>query len=125
MALATVLAGVGVVRLVTLIEGARLAGGARTVATALRLARGLALANGAPIEVRFDASQRTCATYDRGGVLLESRPLPPGLAFAALPLRSRVLFGGLGTAENATITLAAGGRARSVIVNQRGRVRLS
>jgi len=47
-----------------------------------------------------------------------------GVRFAALPARDRVQFGGLGTAQNATVTLAAGARARSVIVNQRGRVRV-
>jgi len=56
--------------------------------------------------------------------LLSTRWLPPGVGFTALPARSRVLFGGLGNAENATVTLAAGARARSVIVNQRGRVRV-
>ncbi len=124
MALASVLAGVGMLRLASLIQGVRVAGGTRTIATALRLARGRALAGGAAIEVRFDAGRQTCDTLDRNGTLLESRPLPVGVVFAALPARGRVLFGGLGTAENATVTLSAGARARSVIVNQRGRVRM-
>src|SRR5438067_2521218 len=73
---------------------------------------------------RFDAARALCETRDRAGALLSTRWLPPGVGFAALPARSRVLFGGLGSAENATITLAAGARTRSVIVNQRGRVRV-
>ena len=122
--LALVLSGVGVVRLVELVQSARLAGASREVATALRLARGTALSGDASIEVRFDATRALCETRDRAGALLETRRLPPGVGFTALPARSRVLFGGLGSAENATITLAAGGRTRSVIVNQRGRVRV-
>src|SRR5438034_1091301 len=48
-----VLAGVGVVRLVALVETARLAGAAREVATALRLARGAALAGLATASLRL------------------------------------------------------------------------
>ena len=97
---------------------------AREVATALRLARGIALSGDASIEVRFDPERALCETRERAGTLLSTRWLPPGVGFAALPARSRVLFGGLGSAENATVTLAAGARTRSVIVNQRGRVRV-
>jgi general secretion pathway protein H len=124
LGLAVVLAGVGVVQLVAVVQTARLAGAAREVATALRLARGIALAADASIEVRFDPGRALCETRERSGVLLATRWLPPGVGFAALPARRRVLFGGLGAAENATITLAAGARTRSVIVNQRGRVRV-
>ena len=124
LALATVLAGISVVRLVELVETIRLAGAAREVATALRLARGVALSTDAAIEVRFDALRALCETHDRAGALLGTRRLPPGVGFSGLPLRSRVLFGGLGAAENATITLGAGARRRSVVVNQRGRVRI-
>jgi general secretion pathway protein H len=125
MALAGVLAATGLIRLPALVEGARLAGAARTVATSLRLARGRALAVGAAVEVRFDALRRGCETRDQSGAVVAWHPLPAGVGLAALPARGRVLFGGLGTAENATVTLAAGSRTRSVIVNQRGRVRLS
>ncbi len=121
---AAVLAGMGVARLVELVETARLAGAARTVATALRLARSIAISGDDDVEVRFDAASARCETRDRGGALLETRSLPPGVVFAALPARARIGFGGLGTADNGTITLACGPRARSVIVNQRGRVRV-
>ena len=124
LGLAMVLAGVGAVQLVALVQTARLAGAAREVATALRLARGIALSGDASIEVRFDPERALCETRERAGTLLSTRWLPPGVGFAALPARSRVLFGGLGSAENATVTLAAGARTRSVIVNQRGRVRV-
>jgi len=124
LGLAMVLAGIGVVQLVALVQTVRLAGAAREVATALRLARGIALSGDASVEVRFDPARASCETRDRTGALLETRRLAPGVGFAALPARGRVLFGGLGSAENATVTLAAGARTRSVIVNQRGRVRV-
>ena len=123
-ALAAVLAGVATVRLVELVDVARLAGSARVLATALRLARGQALAAGGSMDVRLDAARMVLELRDGAGMLLETRWLPPGVRFAALPARSRIQFGGLGTAQNATVTLAAGTRARSVIVNQRGRVRV-
>jgi type II secretion system GspH-like protein len=119
-----VLAGIAGVRLVVLVESARLAGGARTVATALRLARGTALAADATTEVRFDVARRVCETRDARGTVLEARSLPPGVGFGSVPARARVLFSGIGTADNATITLVAGRRSRRVVVNQRGRVRL-
>src|SRR5213079_2127785 len=84
----------------------------------------VATSRDASIEVRFDPERALCETRERAGTLLSTRWLPPGVGFAALPARSRVLFGGLGSAENATITLAAGAQTRSVIVNQRGRVRV-
>jgi len=125
LALAAAVAGIGAPRLAELVASARLAGSARTVATGLRLARERALSSDAPVEVRFDVPRGACETRDRSGAVLETRLLPPGVTFVALPVRGRILFGGLRTAENGTITLAAGARARSVIVNQRGRVRVS
>jgi len=123
--LAAVLAGTSVTRLVDLVWSARLAGAARTVATALRLARGQAIATDASVEVRFDPVLGQSETWDRtANMLLETRALPPGVAFAALPARNRILFGGLGTADNGTVTLASGPWSRQVVVNQRGRVRV-
>ena len=124
VALAAVLAGIATARLVELVDAARLAGSARTLGTALRLARGRALAAGASMEVRLDDVRMALELRDGAGTLLETRWLPPRVRFAALPARQRIQFGGLGTAQNATVTLAAGARARSVIVNQRGRVRV-
>lgn len=123
--LAGVLGGVASMRMAELRSGARLAGAVRTVATELRRARGRALAGGRSIVVAFDSARRTCEVTEEGGGWLASHALPPGVAFGALPARRRILFSALGTAENGTVTLAAGRRRRSVIVNQRGRVRLS
>src|SRR5437867_4147763 len=124
VALAAILSGVAAARLIELTSSARLAGTARTVATALRLARGRALAAGGSMEVRLDAARMALELRDGAGTLLETRWLPVGVRFTALPARDRVQFGGLGTAQNATVTLGAGARARSVVVNQRGRVRV-
>lgn len=122
LALASILTGIGATRLVALVDGARLAGTARTLATALRLARGRALGAGIPIEVRFDVAGRHW-TVRAAGHVLDAQALPPPVVFATVPARQRIVFGALGTADNATVTLAAGERRRSVIVNQRGRVR--
>jgi len=100
------------------------AGAARSVATALRLARGLALSGGGTTEVRFDTTARTCQMRDTSGAVVETRFLPPGIGFAALPARRRVQFYGLGTGDNATIAIGGGTRVRRVVVNQRGRVRV-
>ena len=124
VALVGVLTGAGTVRVAALLASARLAGAARTVATALRLARGIALSSDGTTEVRFDVAGAACEMRDRSGALVERRPLPPGVVFAGLPVRARILFGGLGTADNATVTLAAGARTRRIVVNQRGRVRI-
>jgi Tfp pilus assembly protein FimT len=124
LALAAALAGIGTVRLVELVWRARLAGAARTVGTVLRLARGQAIAGNVPMEVRFDIARRACEMREQGGAQLERRALPAGVAFGALPARGRIVFGALGTAENGTITLASGGHVLSVVVNQRGRVRV-
>ena len=122
LALATVVAAMGGVRLTELLATSRLAAAARTLATSLRLARGRALASGASVEARFDAPGHTYELRDGSGTL-ELHGLPRGVLFAALPARSRIVFGALGTADNITITLAAGNRSRNVVVNQRGRVR--
>ncbi len=124
MALLAVTVGEGAVRLVDLLQTARLSGAVRTVATTLRLARGRAISGGGPIEVRFDATERLVELRDGSARVLETHALPAGIALIALPARARIRFGALGTAENGTVTLGAGTRAHSVVVNQRGRVRV-
>ena len=120
--LAGVLAGTGATRLVTLLESVRLSGTTRILAPALRLARERALGGGVPVEVRFDVA-RARWTVQAGGRVLDAQALAPRVAFVAVPARQRIVFGALGTADNGTVTLAAGARRRSVVVNQRGRVR--
>lgn len=123
LGLAAVLGGLGAVRLPALVNGLRLSGAARTVATALRLARARALASSAAADVQFDLDRGALETVI-GGVAVGGQALPAGVRFVAVPPRGRIRFDGLGAAENGTVTLAAGGRARSVVVNQRGRVRV-
>lgn len=123
LGLAAILAGTGAVQLIELVRTARLASGARTVASLLRLARGRALASNVEVEVVFDAPGASC-NVRQAATLIETRALPVGVTFAGLPARGRILFRALGSAENGTVRLASGLRTRSVIVNQRGRVRL-
>jgi Tfp pilus assembly protein FimT len=122
--LATVLGATAAGGLVDVLESARVAGAARSLAAGLRAARGRALAGGGPIEVRFDAPARRWDIRDGDGVVVGTRTLPARVAFASLPARARVRFTRIGTADNATVTVAAGGRMRQVVVNQRGRVRV-
>lgn len=122
--MAGILAGVGAVQLVRLVNGMRLAGAARTLATDLRLARGHAMSAGVTVDVLLDGPSGTWEARERGGATFETRALPPGVAFASLPARSRLRFGALGTADNGTVGLGGAGAARSVVVNQRGRVRV-
>ena len=123
-ALLAITVGEGAVRLVDLLQSARLAGAVRTVATTLRMARGRAISSGGPMEVRFDTAGRLVELRDGAARVLETRVLPAGVALVGLPARARIRFGGLGTAENGTVTLGAGTRSHSVVVNQRGRVRV-
>jgi general secretion pathway protein H len=123
LALGAVMIGTSAVRLVDLVESARLAGAVRTVASTLRMARGRAMAAGAPVEAHFDTTLRRVELRD-GARVLATHALPAGVALVAVPARAGIRFGGLGTAENGTVTLGAGARVHSVIVNQRGRVRV-
>jgi len=125
VAIASLLAGTGIIGVAELLRSARLAGAARTLAATLRLARGQALAGVGPVVARFDAAHGTYEILDGSGGRLTDHALPTGVAFAGLPARARITFGALGTADNATIGLAAGPRSRRIVVNQRGRVRIT
>lgn len=125
LALVAVLGGTAVVRAAAMVDGARLAGGVRVLGTTLRVARSRALAGGGTIEVRFDQTHRTCETRTAAGQTIAMATLPPRVGFVAVPARGRIAFSALGTADNATVTLGVGTRQRSMVVNQRGRVRLS
>jgi len=124
LALAATLGGIGMARLPALLATARLAGTTHRLAATLREARGRALQRGMRIEVRFDPGRGTWEIREQGGPTMETHTLPPGVTFTALPASRRVRFTGIGTAENATVRLAAGGASRRVILNQRGRVRV-
>jgi prepilin-type N-terminal cleavage/methylation domain-containing protein len=125
VALAALVARAGIVGVAELLRTARLAGAARTLAATLRLARGQALAGVGPVVARFDAARGRYEILDGTGGRLGDHVLPAGVAFTGLPARARITFGALGTADNATVALAAGPRSRRIVVNQRGRVRIT
>ena len=88
----------------------------------LRLARARALAHGVRVRVAL-AGTPPIATVFEGVTPIGSWQLPR-VTILSGPASGFLIFTPLGTAPNATITLGAGTRVRSVIVNQRGRVRV-
>lgn len=124
MAVVAISIGVGSTSLAGVVGSVRLAGAAERLASALRSARSEALARGRAIEIRFDPPRRTWSVREDGGALLGVQQLPTGVMFSSVPGSLRLRFATTGTADNGTVTLAAGGRARRVVVNQRGRVRV-
>jgi general secretion pathway protein H len=124
VALAATVGGLGTVTLPHLAGSVRLASAADRLAAVLRAARGQALARGRSIEVRFDPAARTWSVRERLEPPFEVHQLPTGVVYQSLPSALRVRFSTVGTADNATVVLAAGGRARRIVVNQRGRVHL-
>jgi len=119
-----IVGGIGSVSLPHLAGSVRLASAADRLAAVLRAARGQALARGRSIEVRFDPAARSWNVRERLDPPFEAHQLPPGVVFQSLPSALRVRFSTVGTADNATVVLAASGRARRIVVNQRGRVQL-
>src|SRR4029453_8379420 len=102
----------------------RLSGAVQRLSAALRQARGRALERGGPVEVRLDEGGALWELCDTGGATVSRETLPPGVTFAGLPASRRVRFSALGTTDNATVTLRGGVAVRSIVVNQRGRVRV-
>ena len=121
---ATVMMG-GVRAIATSARSVRLAAAARVMAQTMRETRARALAEGVPLDLVFDAPASTWEERDGGGSTRWSRTLPSPITYGALPALPRVRFGSTGVAENKTITLLAGGAIRRIVVNQRGRVRLT
>ena len=116
--------GIGSTSLGGLVGSVRLSGAAERLASAFRAARSEALARGRAVEVRFDPPRRTWSVREDGGPVTTVEQLPVGVTFSSLPSALRLRFTATGAADNATVALAAGGRVRRVIVNQRGRVRV-
>jgi Tfp pilus assembly protein FimT len=123
--LTALVAGFGTLVLPDLVRGLRVAGATRELAAVLRLARGRALAQGAAVEVEFDVPGATVIVRAPGGAPLEERRLPDGVVFIGVPARGRIRFGALGTADNGTLLVGAGQARGRVVVNQRGRVRVT
>lgn len=118
----SLLAGLAVLHLPGLSDPIRLRGAAHELAATLRLARARALAHGVRVRVSV-AGSPPVATVFEGSTPVGSWHLPR-VAIVSLPAGGSLTFTPFGTAPNATITFGAGTRLRSVIVNQRGRVRV-
>jgi prepilin-type N-terminal cleavage/methylation domain-containing protein len=109
----------------TTVPSVRLAAAARTMAQNLRQTRAASLAEGIPLDAVFDAATATWSERTLTGAIRRVTALPPGVAYGTLPVQPRVRFSPTGTAENKTIPLTTGAATRQIIVNQRGRVRLT
>jgi prepilin-type N-terminal cleavage/methylation domain-containing protein len=103
----------------------RLAAASRVMAQTMRETRARALGEGIALDLVFDAPTSTWEERDGNGGTRWSKTLPPPITYGALPALPRVRFGSTGAAENKTITLLAGPATRRIVVNQRGRVRLT
>jgi Tfp pilus assembly protein FimT len=123
--LTALIAGFGTLVLPDLVRGLRVAGATRELAAVLRLARGRALAAGAAVDVEFDVARSTVIVRAADGNALEHRRLPEGVGFVGVPAQRRIRFGALGNADNGTLLLGAGPARGRIVVNQRGRVRVS
>ena len=115
----------GVRAITTTARSVHLAAAARVMAQTMRETRARALAEGVPLDLVFDAAASTWEERDAGGTTRWSRALPPPITYGALPALPRVRFGSTGAAENKTIALLGGVATRHIVVNQRGRVRLT
>ena len=124
LALVAVVAGAGALRLPEVLASLRLSGAVQHLSAALRQARGRALERGGPVEVQLDDARGLWELRDTSGPVVARDALPPGIRFASLPASRRVRFTAIGTSDNATIALDAGGPVRRIVVNQRGRVRV-
>ena len=123
--IAAILASASALVLSSFATALRLTASARTLAEAMRETRGRAMAEGAPLDVRFDASTGMWTIAAIDGTIRRSQPLPASVRFVALPARARIRFDSTGQAENGTVTLGASAAATCrIVVNQRGRVRL-
>jgi len=124
LALVAVVTSAGALKLPTVLASLRLGGAVQRLSAALRQARGRALERGGPVEVQLDDTRGLWEMRDASGPVVARDALPPGVRFASLPVSRRVRFTAIGTTDNATIALDAGGPARRIVVNQRGRVRV-
>lgn len=124
MAITLTTIGMGATSLAGVAGSVRLAGAAERLASVLRAARSEALARGRAVEVRFDVAGHRWSVREELGPELVGDRLPAGVTFATVPAARRLRFTAVGTADNGTIGLSAGSRARRVVVNQRGRVRV-
>ena len=120
--LLSLFAGAAVPQLSSMMGMLELRAGALRMASALTRARFAALAHGEPWWVRVVGP----SAFEVGpeGIAPVRTQLPGNVRFVAVTSGGEVRFGPNGWAENATFTLGYAEHERSVVVNQRGRVRL-
>jgi len=120
LALLGAAAGVAAPHVYGMMERLEVRAGALRVASAFTRARLAALAHGRPWRVRI-VDARTL-TVGPDGAPARRVHLPGAVRFVGATSGGEVRFRPNGWAENATFTLGRGPRARSVVVNQRGRI---
>ena len=124
VAIAAALAHAGVLAATSVAAALRVAATTRTLAQTMRATRARAMAEGIPLEVRFDLTTGRWSIHADDGTTRHTERLPESVRFVSLPARALVRLTPTGTADNATIVLAAGAASARIVVNQRGRVRL-
>lgn len=120
--LSSIIAMLALLHLPGLRDPIRLRGAAHEFAATLRLARARALAHGVRVRVTVVGFPPTATVFE-GATAVGSWQLPRVTVLTGPP-GGALIFTALGTGPNATVTFGAGARTRSVIVNQRGRVRV-
>ena len=125
VALAASIASTGTLLYSSIASTFRLAASARTLVQVMRETRARAMAEGVALDVAFDASTSNWSIRTVAGTIRRTEVLPAPVRFQALPVRARIRFASTGSADNGTIVLGTGAASRRIIVNQRGRARLS
>ncbi len=126
VALAGVIAGTGAMATTSLAATLRLAATSRTLVQTIRETRAQAMAEGTALEIAFDVAIGAWSVRALDGTIRHAEVMPSPVRFAALPASARIRFESTGTATNGTVVLASTSTAqRSIVVNQRGRVRLA
>jgi prepilin-type N-terminal cleavage/methylation domain-containing protein len=124
IALLAILAQAGATMMTSLAAAVRVGAATRTLAQTMRETRARAMAEGDALEIVFDATAGRWTLRDATGAIRRVEPLPAPVGFQSVPARARIRFTSTGAAENGTVVLAAGTASASIVVNQRGRVRL-
>jgi len=122
LALAAILASVGLPHAASLLATIRLPLSAHQLASDLSLARADAVLRNTPARVTFTGNRYT-VRFDAGEPSEVQAALHPGVLVASAPRSGMVRFFPTGRADNGTVVLTTSlGGTRSVVVNQRGRI---
>jgi prepilin-type N-terminal cleavage/methylation domain-containing protein len=125
VALAGTIAGASAMVATSAAAALRLAATSRNLAQAMRETRARAMAEGSALDVAFDATTQAWSIRALDGTIRHVESMPAPIRFVSLPSSARIRFESIGTASNGTVVLGGTSTAqRSIVVNQRGRVRL-